>query len=216
MPTFATILEPRTGDSVASPVVVKAAFTSTAPFNMSCSANGTAEGASQPHNPPSGCHVSAGIVVNGVANFTVTANIAGGAALDTQPGVILRATAPVEVIGVEEDSSPEFPPPAPVPAPVLKGRRDKSKSISGECDPTLPGLTYVVCRVVEIDLRNGRTAVIAVGAAMCGLGVRRPWMVKVRFTMNMDDFTLQYLAQATLYDAIGTSLGTQSKMIEKN
>ena len=49
---------------------------------------------------------------------------------------------------------------------------------------------------------------------MVDVGVRRPWKTKLNFTMYPDD-TIQYFAQATLYDKDGNSLGTHSKMIEK-
>jgi hypothetical protein len=213
MPTTATILEPRSNDTVPTPVRVVAAYSTDATFNMFCSVGTTNEGSPQSHTPGSDIHTTPSSEIPALAGTHAVAAKKMGtpAPLHELTGVIVTDGAlPIEVEGIEEPPSP--------PGPPVKGnRRAKKRKLTGKCHAAAnPLATHVICLVEEVDITTHLMARVTSGAgSVLQVGPRRKWVVDVDFEMDTVDQTLQYIARITAFDKNGNALGTITKHITK-
>ena len=209
MATTGLILEPCSGDTVMSPVIVKVAYTTTVPFSLACKVDVVDEAPPQPHPVGSDTHVGSRIASgsSGAGTFTASAlnqSVPAPSSLDAQPGVkVLPAggTPPV-VVGGNSFA-------------LVRGKgKRKRRPVSGD---TIANAVYVVCLIYEIDTAPPipTRTLITVGAAMVKhTTTHHRWSVHVKFTVKKPG-NFQYVARVTAYDLNNISLGTHTKQIKK-
>jgi hypothetical protein len=191
-----TILEPHEKEEVSSPVTVVAGYSFANTFNLTCTVGSTAE--SPKSRSGDGTHKSDPLSVSpGV--YTVHADGDNSAGNAVQNYVtVTGGTLPIDDVEIK------------VEKPVEAGM--KKVKVTGECDPKTKA-AYVICRILEVNLKTGQRTRVAAGADTTE-GKKLAWNVDVSFAANQARW-IEYVAQITSYNLEDKPQGQITKHIKR-